>query len=327
MLLIGLARYLLLAAGFAWPWLRRPSPPRYWAKVVAATQGIVLTIVATGWLSRPVASAVTAVALVLLAESFGRQVWWLARHRDAAVDLAPAEELVVGVPGSPHRRSGLGRVLVGHCGHGGRRLVWTALAWPDRLDRLSLRTFVQIPIEGLVLAATAWVLPRRVRAPLAAVAGALIGVLVLLKALDMGYYQELDRAFNPVIEWSSLGPGIGVLRASVGPVRAYAEVAAAALLAVAVVALVAWAATRVARVAPPTGADRPGPSAPWPWCGSPARPCRSTSRRTPRSPPARPRASRPPRCATSLRQLGIGGSSPSSWSRPTPIARSRRPTC
>ena len=28
------------------PWLRRPTPPRYWGKVVAALQGIVLTVAA-----------------------------------------------------------------------------------------------------------------------------------------------------------------------------------------------------------------------------------------------------------------------------------------
>ena len=37
-LLIGLARYFLLAAGYRGRGLRSPTPPRYWAKVVAATQ-------------------------------------------------------------------------------------------------------------------------------------------------------------------------------------------------------------------------------------------------------------------------------------------------
>ena len=46
-LAIGLARYLLLAAGRVLPWLRRPVPPRYWGKVVAAVQGIVLTVAAS----------------------------------------------------------------------------------------------------------------------------------------------------------------------------------------------------------------------------------------------------------------------------------------
>ena len=54
MLAIGLARYALLAAGRLLPWLRRPLPPRYWCKVVAAVQGIVLTVAAAGVLPHAV---------------------------------------------------------------------------------------------------------------------------------------------------------------------------------------------------------------------------------------------------------------------------------
>src|SRR5215470_15542693 len=43
-LAIGAARYALLLAGWLVPWLAAPLPPRYWGKVVAAIQGIVLTI-------------------------------------------------------------------------------------------------------------------------------------------------------------------------------------------------------------------------------------------------------------------------------------------
>ena len=44
-LAIGAARYLFLVAGWPAPWMRASLPPRYWRKVVAATQGVVLTIV------------------------------------------------------------------------------------------------------------------------------------------------------------------------------------------------------------------------------------------------------------------------------------------
>lgn len=81
-LLPGAAHYLLLGAGGRWPWLRRPAPPRPWCKVVAAVQGIALTAVAAGALPRPVAAVAMAVVAALLAESFGREVWWLWRaHR------------------------------------------------------------------------------------------------------------------------------------------------------------------------------------------------------------------------------------------------------
>jgi phosphatidylglycerophosphate synthase len=87
-LLIGAARYVLLVAGWLRPWLRRPVPVRYWAKVVAAVQGIVLLVataqVLPGWLT----DLALVVALGLLVESFGHQVWWLLRHRTPALSRA-----------------------------------------------------------------------------------------------------------------------------------------------------------------------------------------------------------------------------------------------
>ena len=47
-LAIGSAHYVLVVARRALPWLRGEVPPRYWCKVVAAVQGIVLTTVAAG---------------------------------------------------------------------------------------------------------------------------------------------------------------------------------------------------------------------------------------------------------------------------------------
>jgi phosphatidylglycerophosphate synthase len=86
----GAARYLLLAAGWAMPWLREPTPPRFWGKVVAATTGVALTVAAAGVLSAPLTTAMLAAAMALLAESFGRQVWWLWRHRLRVEQLSEA---------------------------------------------------------------------------------------------------------------------------------------------------------------------------------------------------------------------------------------------
>ena len=80
-LAIGAARYAFLVAGWLVPCMREPLPPRYWRKVVAATQGIVLTVAAAGSVSPPVTDLALVAALVLLAESFGRDVWWLWCHR------------------------------------------------------------------------------------------------------------------------------------------------------------------------------------------------------------------------------------------------------
>src|SRR6516164_5641320 len=85
-LLIGAARYALLLAGWLIPWLAAPLPPRYWRKVVAAVQGIVLTVAVSGVPDRLAGMIAVAVALLLLAESFGHDVIWL--YRTGAGPLA-----------------------------------------------------------------------------------------------------------------------------------------------------------------------------------------------------------------------------------------------
>ena len=78
-LVIGAARYALLLAGWLIPWLAAPLPPRYWGKVVAAVTGIVLIVAASGLVDRRTGMIAVAAALLLLAESFGRNVIWLYR--------------------------------------------------------------------------------------------------------------------------------------------------------------------------------------------------------------------------------------------------------
>ncbi|QAY75032.1 CDP-alcohol phosphatidyltransferase family protein [Agromyces protaetiae] len=88
-LAIGLMRYAFVVAGWMLPRLRGPLPYRYWRKVVAAVQGIVLAFAATG-LFPEFSYAAVAVALVLLVESFGRDVVWLAtrgRARSAEAEV------------------------------------------------------------------------------------------------------------------------------------------------------------------------------------------------------------------------------------------------
>jgi phosphatidylglycerophosphate synthase len=88
-LVIGAARYLFVAAGWLLPWMGATLPARYWRKPVAATQGVVLTLVAADLLPRLASLAAIVVALALLTESFGRDVWWLRRqHRSPAPEAA-----------------------------------------------------------------------------------------------------------------------------------------------------------------------------------------------------------------------------------------------
>jgi len=83
-LAIGAARYAFWAAGSAWPWLRSPLPRRDWRKVVTAVQGIVLVVAAADVAPRSAVTLALVAALVLLTESFGRDVLWLVRRRPGA---------------------------------------------------------------------------------------------------------------------------------------------------------------------------------------------------------------------------------------------------
>jgi phosphatidylglycerophosphate synthase len=83
-LVIGAMRYAFVAATWVLPWMRGTLPPRYWRKVVAAVQGIVLVSATAGVVPQPLVAAALLAALVLLVESFGRDVGWLWYHRPVA---------------------------------------------------------------------------------------------------------------------------------------------------------------------------------------------------------------------------------------------------
>lgn len=85
--LLGLARYLFVAAAWVWPWMAARLPYRYWRKVVAAVQGIALFAVTTGLVPEGLSRAVMLVAAAMLAESFGRDVLWLWRCKDESAAL------------------------------------------------------------------------------------------------------------------------------------------------------------------------------------------------------------------------------------------------
>ncbi|WP_106814789.1 CDP-alcohol phosphatidyltransferase family protein [Microbacterium timonense] len=84
---IGLMRYAFVVAGSVLPWMRRTLPPRYWRKVVTAACGIALTVVAAEVLPAAADLLVAGAALLLLVESFGRDVIWLARMNRADARL------------------------------------------------------------------------------------------------------------------------------------------------------------------------------------------------------------------------------------------------
>jgi hypothetical protein len=127
-------------------------------------------------------------------------------------------------------------------------LVWFALVGPDQLDRLGPGAFLRIPIEGLVIVAVSLILPARARGILAVITGVLLGLLTVVKILDMGFFAALDRPFQPVTDWSYFGPAVGVLRDSVGQTWAVVAVILAILLIVAVLVFVTLSLVRLTRL-------------------------------------------------------------------------------
>ncbi|HVV57807.1 MAG TPA: CDP-alcohol phosphatidyltransferase family protein [Gaiellaceae bacterium] len=234
-LAIGVARYAFLAAGWAFDWMRAPLPRRDWRKVVAAAQGIVLVVAAAEVVPETAMRVLLALALALLAESFGRDVWWLWRHRrdpgrrPAARDRDPVTAFVLTVLALA--------------------VVWAALVAPIQPWRLTPGSFVRLPLEGIAVVVLAAVLPARVRRLVPWVVGPALGLVVLVKLLDIGFFIAFDRPFNPVNDWSYASIGIETVRDTFGRTDANLTVAAAVVLAAAALVLPTLAVHRVTRVA------------------------------------------------------------------------------
>jgi len=241
-LLIGVLRYAFVAATRVLPWLRVPLPASTVRRTVGAAQGTVLTAAAAGVLPQPVAVVLTGLALAALAGSFGRDVLWLYRNRVAGVassddDTAAAE---------PDRgRRVAGRVLTGLAG----LLVLVALVGPNRLSQLSVEAFARIPVEGLVGAALVLVLPALARRVAVGLIGAGLGLLTIVKLLDMGFYEVFDRPFHPVFDWSFLGPAVDFLGTSYGHLGAVLAVIGVGLGILALLVAMTLAVRRLTRLA------------------------------------------------------------------------------
>jgi phosphatidylglycerophosphate synthase len=200
-LAIGAARYAFLAAGWPLPWMRQQLPARFWRKVVAATQGIVLTVAAAHVLPRAVTQVALVAALALLAESFGRDVWWLRRRRHATrsvpTPIAAARTVLAAL------------------------LLWVALVAPDQPIRLVPSAFLRLPLEALVLVGLAVVLPAGGRRVLPWVVGPVLGLVVILKILDVGFYGAFDRPFDPYQDVGYAGRGSETLNHTFGAAKAH----------------------------------------------------------------------------------------------------------
>ena len=232
-LAIGIARYVFLAGEWLLPWMRAPLPPRRWRKVVAATQGILLTVAAAGVLPLALTQALLVAALALLTASMAECVWWLWRRRDEA---------------QPRRRQARAGIAVAMSVLA-LLLVWAALVAPHHPRDLNFGAFARLPLELLVVVAVAVLLPATPRRVLAAVAGTILSAVLLVKVLDIGFFTAFDRPFRPLDDPGYLGIGIETLGHAIGGSTADLVVAGLAVVILALLALPVLALMRVTRVA------------------------------------------------------------------------------
>jgi hypothetical protein len=148
--------------------------------------------------------------------------------------------------GPPGRRTRIARSVAMGSGVLAVAVLLVALLLPNLPDRLTPAAFVRLPAEGILLAAVLLVLPPRARRAGAAAFGLLIGLITLLKCLDIGFYSVLYRPFDPVLDWGLLGNAADYLRETSGRAGELLAIAGAVLLAVTVLALTAGATVRLA---------------------------------------------------------------------------------
>lgn len=129
-------------------------------------------------------------------------------------------------------------------------LVLFVLNAPNKLSGFTFVAFVRLPLEAVLGAVLVLVLPKKARPIVAIVAGALLSLLTVLKAVDMGFYWTLDRAFNPVTDWPLLTDAVEALKRSIGPAAAFSSIAGAVVAAIGISALLASAVLRLTRLTP-----------------------------------------------------------------------------
>ncbi|MGP4007041.1 sulfatase [Streptomyces sp. 4N124] len=124
-------------------------------------------------------------------------------------------------------------------------LVLFALLMPNRLERLNPSAFLRIPAEGVLLAGLLLALPPRPRRIMAVASGVFLGLLTILKFVDMGFYQVLARPFDLVLDWILLDDATDFLRESFGRTGQVLAVVAVIVLFAAVLVLTTLATVRL----------------------------------------------------------------------------------
>lgn len=127
-------------------------------------------------------------------------------------------------------------------------LVLFALLLPNSLDRVALGTFVRLPVEAMYLAALLLVLPPRAGRLVSLAAGVSLGLLTVVRFIDMGFYSVLDRPFDPVLDWILFDDAQEFLRETVGQAGAVGVAAGSVILVLILLVLIALSVRRLSNL-------------------------------------------------------------------------------
>ncbi len=127
-------------------------------------------------------------------------------------------------------------------------LVWFALVAPEGGRPLTPGAFLRVPIEGIVLIGLVVLLPRTPGRWLEVIVGVVLGLLVLVRILDLAFLSALYRRFNPVTDWRYAGSAKDLLGDSAGAGVAVLATVGIGLLVVALLVLTPLAMVRLGTV-------------------------------------------------------------------------------
>ncbi|GAA1580218.1 sulfatase [Actinoplanes couchii] len=129
-------------------------------------------------------------------------------------------------------------------------LVFLALIVPDQITRLPpgnspWTALLRIPVEALIAAAILLLLPKKGRRGIVIGLGVVLGLLTVIKMIDVGFYAVLARRFDPVLDWTLFDDGFNFLVDSIGQAATVAAAIGLVLGGVLLVAGMTWAVLRL----------------------------------------------------------------------------------
>lgn len=123
-----------------------------------------------------------------------------------------------------------------------------ALMVPERIGRAAPGAVLSLPVEAVLGLALLAVLPPRASRAAAVAGGTTVGMLTVLKIIDLSFSSVLNRPFDPLLDWGMINSALGYLDGAYGRTGAVMAVLTAAAVTVAVPVVLAVSVVRISRV-------------------------------------------------------------------------------